>query len=169
VTRSSRILIVVSGYAVALLTALIVTRAHAVATSGPAWQGSFGMLAFGDTALFVGVFALTAMPATGAAFFFLRPFQTLWHVASIAALAIATSGVAALLDYLISPSTGAGLGAWSALAALRILLAPLLAAAYFLALLCAPTRSTRLAFLAATVIETGVFVWVALVWWRPLQ
>ena len=168
-TRSSRILIVVGGYAFALLAALAVTGAHVVATSGPAWQGSSGMLAFGDTALFVGVFALTAVPATGAALFFLRPFRTFWHVASIVALAIATTGVAALLDYLVPRSTGAALGDWSVLASLRILLAPLLSAAYFLALLFAPTRSSRLAFLAAAVIEAGVFVWVALVWWRPHQ
>jgi hypothetical protein len=166
VTRSSRILIVVGGYAVALLTALAVTGANVVATSGPAWQGSSGMLAFGDTALFAGVFAVTAMPATCAALFFLRPVRRFWHVASIVALAIAATALAALVYYLVSPSTGAALGAWSALALIRILLAPLLSATFFLALLFAPTRPARLALLAASVIEAGVFVWVALAWWR---
>ena len=167
VTRPSRILIVGTGYAGALLAAFAVTCAHVVATSGPAQQGSSGMLAFGDTALFVGVFALTAMPATGAVLFYLRPVRTFWRVASIVALAIATTEVTALLDYLIPRGTGAAFGAWSPLAPLRILVAPLLSAAFFLALLFAPTRSSRLALLAAAVIEAGVFVWVALVWWRP--
>jgi hypothetical protein len=166
VTRSSRILVVVGGYAVALLTAFAVTGAHVVASSGPAWQGSSGMLAFGDTALFAGVFAVTAVPATCAALFFLRPVRRFWHVASIVALAIAATGLGTLVYYLVSPSTGAALGAWSAWALIRILLAPLLSAAFFLALLFAPTRSARLALLAASVIEAGVFVWVALVWWR---
>jgi hypothetical protein len=165
VTRSSRILIVVGGYAVALLTAFAVTSAHVVATSGPAWQGSSGMLAFGDTALFAGVFAVTAMPATCAALFFLRPVRRFWPIASIVALAIAATGLGALVYYLVS-STGAALGAWPALALIRIVLAPLLSAAFFVALLFAPTRSARLALLAASVVEAGVFVWVALVWWR---
>jgi hypothetical protein len=166
VTRSSRILIVVGGYAFALLAALAVTGAHAVATSGPAWQGSSGMLAFGDTALFAGVFAVAAMPATCAALFFLRPVRRFWHVASIVSLAIAATALAVLVYYLASPGTGAALGPWSGLALIRILLAPLLSATFFLALLFAPTRPPRLALLAASVIEAGVFVWVALAWWR---
>jgi len=166
VTRSSRILIVAGGYAVALLTALAVAGAHVVATSGPAWQGSSGMLAFGDTALFAGVFAVAAVPATCAALFFLRPVRKFWRVASIVALAIAATSLGALVYYLVSPSTGAAVGAWSALTLIRILLAPVLSAAFFLAVLFAPTRSARLALLAASVIEAGVFVWVALAWWR---
>ena len=165
-TRSSRILIVVGGYAFALLAALAVTGAHVVATSGPAWQGSSGMLAFGDTAIFAGVFAVTAVPATCAALFFLRPVRRFWHVASIVALAIAATAVVALVYYLVSPGPGAALGAWSALALIRILLAPLLSATFLLALLFAPTRPPRLALLAASVIEAGVFVWVALAWWH---
>jgi hypothetical protein len=166
VTRSSRILIVVGGYAFALLAAGAVTGAHVVATSGPAWQGSSGMLAFGDTTLFAGVFAVAAMPATCAALFFLRPVRRFWHVASIAAVAIAATALAALVYYLVSPGTGEALGAWSTLALIRILLAPLLSATFVLALLFAPTRSARLALLAAGVIEAGVFVWVALAWWH---
>lgn len=165
-TRSSRILIVVGGYAFALLAAVAVTGAHVVATSGPAWQGSSGMLAFGDTALFAAVFAVTAIPATCAALFFLRPVRRFWQVASIVALATAATALAALVYHLASPGTEAALGAWSTLALIRILLAPLLGATFFLALLFAPTRPPRLALLAASVTEAGVFVWVALAWWR---
>lgn len=165
-TGSSKALIVVGGYALALLTALAVTGAHVVATSGPAWQGSSGMLAFGDTALFAGVFAVTAMPATCAALFFLRPVRRFWQVASVVALALAATALPALVYYLASPGNGAGLGAWPALALIRILLAPPLSATFFFALLFAPARPARLALLAASVIEAGVFVWVALLWWR---
>jgi hypothetical protein len=165
VTRSSRILIVVGGYAFALLAALAVTGAHVVATNGPAWQGSSGMLAFGDTALFAGAFAVAAMPATCAALFFLRPVRRFWHVASIVALAIAATALVALVYYLVSPGTSA-VGPWSGLALIRILLAPLLSATFLLALLFAPTRPPRLALLAASIVEAGVFVWAALAWWR---
>jgi hypothetical protein len=71
-TPTAKILLVVAGYAIALLIALGVTHAHQVATGGPDWQGYSGMLAFGDSVLFVGVFGLTAVPATGAALYFLR-------------------------------------------------------------------------------------------------
>ncbi len=50
-TRSSKILLVVGGYAVAVLVASVVPHAHVVATSGPDWQGYSGMLAFGDSVL----------------------------------------------------------------------------------------------------------------------
>jgi hypothetical protein len=166
VTRASRTLIVVGGYGFALLAASAVTGAHVVATSGPTWQGSSGMLAFGDTTLFVGVLAVTAMPATCAALFFLRPVRRFWHVASIVAIAIAATGLAALVYYLVSPGSEAALGPWPALALIRILLAPLLSATSFFALLFAPTRSARVALLAASVMEAGVFAWAALAWWR---
>jgi hypothetical protein len=165
VTRSSRILVVFGGYGFALVAALAVTGAHVVATSGPAWQGSSGMLAFGDTALFAGVFGVAAMPATCAALFFLRPVRRFWHVASIVALAIAATALVALVYYLVSPGTSA-VGPWSGLALIRILLAPLLSATFLLALLFAPTRPPRLALLAASIVEAGVFVWAALAWWR---
>jgi len=85
-------------------------------------------------------------------------------------LAIATTGIAAVFAYHVSRSTSAAaLGAWAALAPLRILLVPMLGTAFFLALLFAPTRSARRALLAATVIEVGVFAWVALTWWRPFR
>lgn len=165
-TRSSKVLVVAGGYALALVTALAVTGAHVVATSGPAWQGSSGMLAFGDTALFGAVFAVAALPATCAALFFLRPVRRFWQVGSIVALAIAATALAALVHHLVTPSTVAAPSTWSVLATLRVLLAPLLSAAFFVALLFAPARPARLALLAASVIEAGVFVWVALSWWR---
>jgi hypothetical protein len=164
----SKILIVVGGYAAALLIALAVTRAHIVATSGPQWQDMSGMLAFGDTVLFVGVFGLTAVPATSALLFFLRPIRAFWQIAAVVALAIATTGIVALVAYLTTAGAVAAPG-WSVLAPLRVLLAPLLGAAFFLSLLFAPTRSGRLAFLAATLIEAVVFLWVAVIWWRPFR
>ena len=100
-TRTAKLLLVVAGYAIALLVALGATQAHQVATSGPAWQGYSGMLAFGDSVLFLGVFGLTAVPATGAALYFLRPVRLFWQIASITALAIAATGLAAFFGYLL--------------------------------------------------------------------
>jgi hypothetical protein len=167
-TRTAKVLLVVAGYAIALLVALGGTHAHQVATSGPAWQGYSGMLAFGDSILFLGVFGVIAVPATGAALYFLRPVRLFWQIASITALTIAATGIAAFLGYLVFRTTepAGGLGLWVSLTPLRILLAPLLGTAFFLGHLFAPSRPVRLAFLAATVIEAVVFVLVAFIWWR---
>jgi hypothetical protein len=168
-TPTAKILLVVAGYAIALLIALGVTHAHQVATGGPDWQGYSGMLAFGDSVLFVGVFGLTAVPATGAALYFLRPVRAFWLVTAIAALTIAATGIAAVLGYLIfrKADPPGSLGVWVSLTPLRILLAPLFGTAFFLGLLFAPSRSGRLAFLAATVIEAVIFIWVVFAWWLP--
>ena len=164
-SRTAKLLLVVAGYAIALLVALGATQAHQVATSGLAWQGYSGMLAFGDSVLFLGVFGLTAVPATGAALYFLRPVRLFWQIASITALAIAATGLAAFFGYLLFRSTQPA-SMLVALSPIRILLAPLFGTAFLLGLLFAPSRPGRLAFLAATVIEAVVFISVAFIWWR---
>ena len=159
---SSKVLLVAAGYLAALADAFGVVGIHIAATYGPETQASGGMSAFGDSVLFLGVFAVAAMPASGAALYFLRPFHTLWHIGSVAALAIATTGIGAFATYLspLSAHMAPWLGEWSPL---RILLAPLLAMAFLLSGLIAPTRPSRLALLCASLIEIVVFVWVALI------
>jgi hypothetical protein len=168
---SSKVILVVAGYLVALVIASVVVSIYIVATNGPDRQAYSGMFAFGDSLLFLGVFALAAIPVTGTALFFLRPYPTFWRIASVGALAIATTGAAALAAYLVPPNAGMGafLGAWSELSPLRILLAPLFAMAFFLFILFAPSRSSRIAFFCASVIESIVFIWVALIWFHPFQ
>lgn len=165
-SRTAKVLLVVAGYAIALLVALGVTHAHQVATSGPAWQGYSGMLAFGDSILFLGVFGVTAVPATGAALYFLRPVRMFWQIAAIMALAIAATALAAFVGYLLFRGTLAtDINFLVALSPIRVLLAPLFGTAFLLGLVFAPSRPVRLAFLAATVIEPVVFVTIALIWW----
>ena len=165
-SRTAKVLLVVAGYAIALLVALCVTHAHQVATSGPAWQGYSGMLAFGDSILFLGVFGVTAVPATGAALYFLRPVRMFWQIAAIMALAIAATALAAFVGYLLFRGTLAtDINFLVALSPIRVLLAPLFGTAFLLGLVFAPSRPVRLAFLAATVIEAVVFVTIALIWW----
>jgi hypothetical protein len=74
-----------------------------------------------------------------------------------------------VLGYLIfrKADPPGSLGVWVSLTPLRILLAPLFGTAFFLGLLFAPSRSGRLAFLAATVIEAVIFIWVVFAWWLP--
>lgn len=167
----SKILLVLAGYVLALVIAFGVVNLYIAATTGPDRQTYGPMFAFGDSLFFLGALALTAVPATGAALFLLRPAHPFWHVISIGALVIASSGVAALLTYLLPTSAGIGswLLVWSAVAPLRILLAPLLALAFFLCCLFAPTRPLRMALLCASVIELVVFLWIALLWVHPFR
>jgi len=172
-SRTSKVLVVLGGYAVAFLIASAAVYARIKATSGPEWQGDSGMLAFGDSVLFAGTFCLAAIPATVAALYWLRPVEVFWRIASIAALAIASTAAAAALVYLVprpSPAlAGSGpLGFWPALAPLRILAAPGFALASCLAFILAPTRSARMVFLAAMAIEAVSFLAVSVIWWRGM-
>jgi hypothetical protein len=111
---------------------------------------------------------LASLPATGAALFFLRPYQVFWRVLAAGAVAIAVTGIIVLVDMLVSRNSTAGalLGQWSMLSPIRVLLAPALAMVFFLCGWFAPTRFTRVAFLGATAVETILFVWVALIWFH---
>lgn len=167
-TRATKVFIVVGGYVLALLVAFAAVWIHVAMTSGPDRQGASGMYAFGDSIFFLWTFGVAAVPATGAALFFLKPYRSFWHIISIAALAIATTAIAALLGYLMfrSANPGSALGNWAALAPLRILLAPLFGLGFGIALLFAPTRSHRYALLLATVVEATVFLMAALLMWH---
>ena len=80
-------------YVVAVVIAVIAVTLNVAATSGPDYQASSGMLAFGDSLLFRAVFGVCAVPATGAALYFLRPYRSLWLVLACVALCIAATGI----------------------------------------------------------------------------
>jgi hypothetical protein len=78
-------------------------------------------------------------------------------VLSVASLVIATTAIAALVDFQTTQMVHSVASVWSFLAVVRILIAPLLAIACVVAAVMAPARAPRLALLAACAIETGVF------------
>ena len=160
-----KVLLVAVGYAGAIAAAWLALRLHVLATDTPDRQSAAGMYAFGDTVVFVGAFALAAIPATALALYFLRSVPRFWLWASVAAVALATTAVAAMLSYLLR-APGFPDNTWTALAPLRILLAPVLGLGCFLGLILAPTRSSRRLLLAAVAMEFGAFLAVVLVWWR---
>lgn len=164
-----RVGVVVVGYVVAFLVAFAVVAIHVAATSGPDRQAYGVMYGFGDDLLFLAVFGVAAVPPTAAALFFLRSYHSFWLVLSVVALGIATTGLAALVDYVATRTADAGsiLHTWSALAVLRILGAPLFVPAFLLSGLFAPNRSSRIALLVATAMEAAVFASVAFIWFHP--
>jgi hypothetical protein len=176
VSGRAKFALVAAGYVVAFLVAFGVVALYVTLTSGPDRQLSGGMYAFGDSLLFLGVFGLASVPASGAALFFLRPYPWVWRTLSVVALLLAATGVAALIVYLGAQGGEAAAGsvtatfqAWSALAILRILVAPLFALAFGVAAVFAPGRSPRVALGAACLADVIVFAWVTLTWVRMSQ
>jgi hypothetical protein len=161
--------LVALGYVAALAITLLVAGIYLADTNGPDPQG--GMSAFGDSLMLFAVFGLAAVPATGAALYFLRPHPAFWLTLSIASLAAAsTSGIAAVIHAASSSvEPFSFLQAWSAFAVLRILVAPLFAILWLLSGLFAPNRSARLSLLAASMIETAAFAYVAYGWFHSLH
>jgi hypothetical protein len=166
-----KIILVVAGYLAAFVIASVVVSLYIAATNGPDRQADSGMYAFGDSILFLGVCGVAAIPATGAALFFLRPYHLIWRLFAAGALGITLTGIGDLVDFLVpqNVSPSSFLGVWSMLSPIRILLTPLFVIACFLGALFAPTRFTRLAFLSAAAIEAVVFGGVALIWFQPFR
>jgi len=159
-TPLAKIALVGAGYAGAFALASAVMAAYVVATSGPDRQTYGAMFDFGDSLLFLAVFGVAAVVPSGAALFLLRPYRAFWIALSAVGLAVAGTAAAAFLNFLswkwADPQTLGG--AWSALASLRILIAPLFALAFLACTVMAPSRRPRLALLAATATEALVFV-----------
>jgi hypothetical protein len=154
--------LVALGYVAAVAIALLVVGIYVAASSGgPDRQG--GMAAFGDGLLFLAVFGLAAVPATGTALFFLRPRPAFWVTLSVASLAVASTSLAAVLMDVAPTVVDSSplLHSWSAFAVLRILVAPLFAIFFLLSGLFAPSRSARISLIAATVIEIAAVAYFA--------
>jgi len=159
----TKIAIVMGGYLLALLVAIVVMYIYATLVDSPERQASSGMAAFGDSLLFLAVFSIAAMPATVAALYFVRRSDTFWRLTSVVALCIAMTGISALLAYLFNFDANSMFYTWSTLSPLRILLAPFLAFGFFLCSLFAFTPIYRNRLRAATAIEAMIFI-VWIVW-----
>jgi hypothetical protein len=163
---ATKVSLVASGYLIAVFIAWAVRALYVAATSGPDRQTYGAMFAFGDDLLFLAVFAAAALVPTGAGLFFLRPYSAFWRRLSVVGLAIAASGIAALLVYVAgrAPQASPGLRYLAAVATLRMLLSPLAGALFFLASLFAPTRSPRVALLLTTAAEMTVSLFMVAAW-----
>lgn len=166
---SAKIALVAGGYLVALLVASAAVALRVAATGGPAAQASSGMYAFGDAVLFVAVFGGLALIPTGAALWFLRPYARFWRTIAVLGLAVAVTGLVAAVLFAVGRHTAPSpLATAAAFAVLRILVAPLLALTFFVGVLFAPERRTRVAFFAATLMEATVSAYGGIVWFVPL-
>jgi len=154
--------IVLALYAAALIGACGVVVLHAMTIPAADMQASGGMYAFGDSILFLGTAGFLALFPTSLAFYWLRPVEWFWRIASIAGLLAAITGPATVaLEIVISrfhleqPNWGlAQFLGWH-----RIAGAPLLAAGFFICALITPMWWARRAPLTSAAIECVVSVY----------
>jgi len=143
--------IVAGGYLAAFAIAYVFVWVYALATSGPDRQTYAAMYDFGDLVLFLAVSSVAAVPATGAALYFSRPYRSFWRVLSTAALTLAAAELVTLLT-------------WSPIVPLEVFVAPLLGSTFLLAAIFAPTSSARRSLVVATALEAVLFVSVVYTW-----
>ncbi len=166
----SKVAAVAAGYVAAFLVASVAVAVRQAATNGPGAQAASGMYAAGDAMLFVAVFGAVALVPTAGALFLLRHYRPFWTVLSGFAVAVAVTGLTAVVLFAVGrhvPPPSA-LTTWGALSVLRILIAPLFAATFLVCAVFSPYRVPRRAFLAATVMETAVTAYGGFVWFVPL-
>ena len=163
-----KIALVLAGYVAAVLLASAAVAVRIANTSGPDAQASAGMYAFGDGLLFIAVFIAVALFPTGLALWFLRPYRWFWIALSITALMIAATGLLAVSIYGLTAHLTlpreSPLMIGAALAGLRMLLAPPLAAAFGIAGVIASNRVSRWSLLAAAGTEGAVAGYAVLHW-----
>lgn len=158
--RAARAGLVAAGYAAAFALAWLATT----------WFGadpsvSDGMAAFGDSLLFLGVFALASLPASVLALMLLRQARRFWSWLAYGALLFAAGAVAAIAIVLLERAAPApALHAWSALALLRLIACPAFAPAWLVAALVAPAAAPRRTLLAACALEAGAFALLLARW-----
>jgi len=160
-TAATKIALIGAGYLGAVLVAGAAVALHVAATNGPDRQSAAGMFAFGDSLVFLAAFSAAALPPTAAALFMLRSRPGFWRVVTGAACLIAATALPAPILYYAQSS-------WGGLAVLRVLVAPVLAAFWFLGALCAPSRPPRRLLVAAAAVEAAVFASVAIRWLQAL-
>jgi hypothetical protein len=158
---AAKVGIVGVGYLLALVVAWGTVAAHVAMTSGQVAQASAGMYAAGDAILFLAVFAVASLPATGTAFFFLRPYPAFWRTLSFVAVVVASTAVVAAAGFLLGSRAAPGgvLAAVAMAAPLRVFLVPPFAALWLVAVPFAPDRRARYLLGISGLVEIGlVFV-----------
>ena len=156
--RGTRFLLIVGGYVAAFLIAAAVAQVFGASRAS---DHSDGMVAFSESLVFLGVFALASVPSSGFALFLLRRYRPFWVVGAVLAVLVSLTALWALA-HTLHPT--AARGTWADLSPIRILVAPVFALAALLAALICPFRSSRLAFLGVFLVEAVVFTGVFLFW-----
>ena len=141
--------LVVGGYAFAFAVGLAAVALEVRRTNALTPPPSDGMAAFSESLLFMAAFGAVALFPTAGALYFLRPVARFWWLASGLALVIAASGLGAGGVFVFgNPSDG-----WTALAFIRLMMAPFFVAGFALSAAFAPEGRWRRRLWVAVGIE----------------
>jgi hypothetical protein len=154
-----KLALIAAAYVAAFALAYIAVALNDASMDPITRQG--GMAAFGDTALFLGVFGVCAAAVTAYALYTFRDRAALWRVLSISAMVIAGTAIVALVIFAIVSGIEPGPTAelWGGLAVIRMLVSPLFSVAFAFIGLFAPGRSAKLKFFGAAVVEGATFAY----------
>ena len=148
--------IVVAGFTVALVVALVAMGIRAELNAADPSQG---MQAFGDMVLGMVVFTVLALLPLGLGLYWLRPVTRFWTILVATAASYALTGPPALL---VSGPLRLSLGNWALLGDIRIGTMPLSALAVATCSLFAPTPRLRLILLGAAILDGALIAGVIL-------
>jgi hypothetical protein len=167
--RSTKILIVFAGYALAVAAGIIAAMIYDWGFSPADQQASGGMIAFAELMFGAGVFALLSVPPTALALWFARRHRRTWGAFTIACLAFALAGVVAVVALLTASLTSIrtpAIALLSVFGVAQMLGSPIWISSFALLAALAPERDLRRRLLVATAIEIGIGI-CALVHFGP--
>lgn len=143
---------VFAGYVLAVIIAAAAVACEVAAYYALGVHDDSGMKAFGDSLLFLAVFAVASVPPTILALRSLAPYTAFWRASSAAALVLALAALVASFEVIAGARSLV-----DGVAFLLVLAAPLCALAFGLSGFFAPIRTSRISFFVATTIEATAF------------
>ena len=151
--------IVLAGYVLALVVSGVAVWLEDQKFSAADNQAMGGMIAGGEMMYGGAVFVLTSLAPTGLALWFLRRNRVLWSALSVAGLAFAIIGLAAVLAIHAGrgvPAVAPLLPLAALLSAVQMFGSPLWVACFALFTVLAPARDLRRRMLVALMVELGI-------------
>ena len=162
--RTTKVAVVLIGYALAVAAAVIAGYAYEAMVSKPGVDTSGGMYAFGSSLQIFGAFGVAALVPTGLALWFIRGNELAWRVLSRIALAFAVTGPMCALFFVWAGNLKGHhpeLGLIVLASLFGVIASPLLAIVFAVAAALAAGKQAKTLLWIAAAIEAAVAVAVA--------
>ncbi len=143
--RRTKLILVLAGYALAVVAAIVAGWLYNLRIAGLPYDTSGGMYAGGELLQSLGAFLFVALVPTTLGLWFLRGHARFWNAVAVAALAFAMSGLVVVLaqEAFHASAPGMSLGALDLFRVAQLVGAPVWFVAFALFAVIAPTRRAR--------------------------
>jgi hypothetical protein len=167
--RGTKIAVVIAGYAVAVVAAVVAAWLYDVRVAGLPYDTSGGMYAGGQLLQSLAAFFLVALVPTLVGLWFLRGHERFWNAVAMSSLAFAVIGLVAALATLASGGSPRNLPLvlLELLGLAQLLGVPIWFAAFALFTVFAPTRRSRNTLALAVLVEMVIGVCAFFHWFAP--